>query len=109
MNDTLLCFFAGEKLEHRDDDNWADLVLRRSFTKGRTWEKLQVVASDNDRSTPHSKWQTYGNEAAVLDRSTGIIWVLFDKNNTGLLVTKSSDHGATWSTPKDITAVREAD
>lgn len=102
-NETLLCFFAGEKLVHRDDNDWTDLVLRRSFDKGVTWQPLQVVASDNNASTPPSQWQTYGNEAAVLDRRTGTIWLLFDRNNTGLLVTHSSDHGASWTTPTDIT------
>lgn len=89
---------------HQDDNNWGDLVLRRSFDKGRSWQPLQVVASTNNASTPKSQWKTFGNEAAVLDRNTGTIWVLFDKNNSGLFVTSSTDHGATWALPKDITA-----
>ncbi len=103
-NETLLCFFCGEKKIHSDDDNWADVVLRRSFDRGRSWQPLQVVASDNNASTPRGEWQTYGNTAAVLDRSTGKIVLLFDKNNTRLLVTSSSDHGATFESPRDITA-----
>jgi len=81
-NETLLCFFCGEKKIHSDDNNWADVVLRRSFDRGRTWQPLQVVASDNNASTPRREWKTYGNTAAVLDRSTGKIILLFDKNNT---------------------------
>eukprot|EP01043_Picozoa_sp_COSAG02_P053769 COSAG02_NODE_5987_length_3887_cov_2.044879_3_plen_365_part_00 len=102
-NDTLLCFFCGEKLMHRDDNNWGDLVLRRSFDKGREWQPLQIVASVNNASTPKDQWKTIGNEAAVLDRRTGVIHVLVCKNNSGLLSTSSSDHGATWTPLKDIT------
>jgi hypothetical protein len=44
-NDTVLAFFCGEKFEHLDDNNHGDIILRRSFTQGSTWEPWQLVFS----------------------------------------------------------------
>ena len=54
-NETLLCLFQGEKVAHKDDNNWCDLVMRRSFDKGDTWQPLQVVASIDNASTVGSQ------------------------------------------------------
>lgn len=111
---TLLAFCEGRK-HGPGDAGYIDLLLRRSFDNGVTWGPVQLVASD----PPH----TVGNPAPVFDRETGIIWLLFCRNNGDggeekitagkaprtVWVTHSSDEGATWATPQEITgAVKRA-
>ena len=87
-----------------------DIVLRRSTDGGQTWAPLQVVADDGPN--------TLGNPCPVVDRSTGIIWLLLSrslgedtedeiaagtsKERTQVWVTKSSDEGVTWAKPVTI-------
>jgi sialidase-1 len=89
-----------------------DIVLRRSTDGGQTWMPLQVVADDGPN--------TLGNPCPVVDRSTGIIWLLLSrslgedtedeittgtsKERTQVWVTKSADEGATWAKPVNISA-----
>ena len=89
-----------------------DIVLRRSTDGGQTWAPLQVVADDGPN--------TLGNPCPVVDRSTGIIWLLLSrslgedtedeiaagtsKERTQVWVTKSSDEGVTWAKPVNISA-----
>lgn len=95
-----------------------DLLLRRSLDGGKTWQKTQVVWTDDDH--------TCGNPCPVVDRSTGTIWLLMTHNRGAdtqsrivggtsagsrtVWVTKSTDEGATWSRPAEITKdVKKAD
>lgn len=89
-----------------------DLVLRRSTDGGRTWTPLQVVADDGVN--------TLGNPCPVVDRSTGIIWLLFSRSlgedtedeitagtsreRTQVWITQSKDEGLSWSQPRNISA-----
>lgn len=91
---TLLAFCEGRKnnaLDHGD----IDMMLRRSFDLGKTWEPMQLVWEDGDN--------TVGNPSPVVDRITGTIWLLFCLNNNHVFVTRSEDEGATWSIPENIT------
>ena len=47
---------------------------------------------------------TIGNPCAVVDATTGTIWLTFCRNNDDVLVTSSQDDGRTWATPRTITA-----
>lgn len=99
-NGTLLSFNQGERVAHMDDNNWIDMVLTRSFDMGRTWGPLQTIHSENTWTTPKDKYQSIGQNTAVLDNVTGVVHMLFTRNNTELFATSSSDDGGTWSTPK---------
>jgi sialidase-1 len=106
---TVLAFCEGRQFTGRDSDQ-IDLLLRRSFDSGQTFEEIQIVMRDED-------W-VCGNPAPVLDADTETIWLLFCKNrhdkverdiNQGLAertvwVMSSSDDGATWTEPAEITA-----
>jgi len=46
---------------------------------------------------------TVGNPCPVVDRQTGTIWLPFCRNNKRVFITKSTDDGATWSPPEEIT------
>ena len=102
---------ASEVTGEVSDTDEIDMVLRRSFDNGKTWEPIQVVW--------HDEKNTCGNACPVVDRETGIIW-LFITHNLGMdfqpelekgtsvgsrtvWVTKSADEGATWSEPVEIT------
>jgi sialidase-1 len=107
---TLLAFCEGRK-NGRDDAGDIDLLLRRSPDGGKTWQPAQVVWDDGDN--------TCGNPCPVVDRDTGTVWLLLTHNlgadteaqivnatsrgTRTVWVTKSSDDGATWARPVEIT------
>jgi sialidase-1 len=114
---TVLAFAEGRRYSQSDTGN-IDLVLRRSLDGGRTWAPLQVVWSDADN--------TCGNPAPVIDRDTGAIWLLMTHNlgtdgekaihdgvssdTRRVFITHSTDEGATWPPPDEITSqVKSAD
>lgn len=109
---TILAFCEGRNSDVRvmgGDCGDIEIVLRRSFDNGKSWEPMQVVV-DNGTDTA-------GNPAPVVDAETGTIWLLFCKNLTEgpedlivqgkaprtAWVTSSRDDGATWAEPVEIT------
>ena len=98
-NGTLLSFNQAERLAHNDDNNWIDIVVTRSLDEGRSWLPLQVVHSANNWHTPSSRYQSIGQNTAVVDEITNTIHMLFTKNNSELFTTWSGDDGATWAAP----------
>jgi sialidase-1 len=108
---TVLAFCEGRK-KGASDTGDIDVVLRRSTDGGRTWGPLQIVWDDAGN--------TCGNPCPVLERSTGTIWLLLthnlgqdteaaivdgkSKGSRTVWVTKSTDDGATWAKPVEITA-----
>jgi sialidase-1 len=113
---TVLAFSEGRKNASADYGN-IDLLLRRSLDNGQTWQPMQVLVDDGEN--------TCGNPCPMVDRRTGDIVLLITKNNANekesqimkgdaaprtVWVLRSSDDGATWSTPVDISAqVRKPD
>jgi sialidase-1 len=109
-NGTLLAFCEGRKNSARDTGT-IDLLLKRSTDGGRTWGEAQVVWADGEN--------TCGNPAPVVDRSTGMIWLLMTWNRGSddereikeargedtrrVFVTRSGDEGLSWSKPVEIT------
>lgn len=110
-NGTVLAFCEGRKYDDGDAGK-IDIVMRRSSDHGRTWEPMQVIASQGT--------DTIGNPCPVQDRDTGIIWLLLCQNPNqkydddkklimqgqaprDVLIIKSQDDGETWSTPQNIT------
>ncbi|MDF2958921.1 MAG: hypothetical protein K0S39_656 [Paenibacillus sp.] len=100
----LLAFAEGRKKSPSDTGD-IDLVLKRSFDGGRTWQPLQVVCDDGP--------DTCGNPTAVEDEDTGRIWLFMTRNygddtieeiNNGtsrgvrtIWSTYSDDEGAGWA------------
>lgn len=103
---TLLAFAEGRKNSASDTGD-IDIVLKRSFDGGATWEPLQIVC---DLGV-----DTCGNPTPVQDESNGRIWLFMNHNygedtieqiNNGtsrgvrtVWSAYSDDDGATWSEP----------
>lgn len=93
---TVLVFCEGRKTKSADDGD-IDLLLRRSFDGGRTWQKTQLVHEEGGAAEI-----TIGNPCAVVDRG-GTIHLVFSRNNARAFYTKSVDDGATFTVPLEIT------
>jgi sialidase-1 len=93
---TILAFCEARKNDAGDNGD-IDLVLKRSFNEGVTWQTQQLLYGSGDNST-------MGNPVPVVDRVTGDIHLIFCKNATQVFHMKSTDDGATFSAPVDITA-----
>ena len=94
------------------DSGDIDLLLKRSFDRGKTWTKTQVLADFGG--------DTIGNPAPVVEQKTGTILLLLTRNPGGVVekqiidssveasrtvwIARSTDDGATWTPPEEITA-----
>ena len=106
---TVLAFCEGRR-DDRSDTGDIDMLLKRSEDGGKTWSGIQVIW-DDDRNT-------CGNPCPVVDRDTGIIWLLMTHNlgrdterqiharegvgTRTVWVSKSEDDGTSWSEPVEI-------
>ena len=107
---TLLAFCEGRhKAGQLTGD--IDIVLRRSFDNGQTWEAQQIVADIGA--------DTCGNPCIVQDAAAGTLWLGFTKSRgedheadivagtqpgTTVWMTQSADDGVTWAAPVEISA-----
>ena len=108
---TVLALCEGRKTSASDTGD-IDMVAKRSFDGGRTWQPLQRIWDDGPN--------TCGNPCPVVDRATGVVWLLIthnlgedgetalgqrkSKGTRTVWVTKSSDDGATWTNAVEITS-----
>lgn len=101
---TVLAFCEGRKTS-RGDHGDIDLILRRSSDGGQTWDQQRIVYEEGG-----TKKITIGNPCAVVDKETGIVWLAFCRDNDRVFITHSSDEGASWAKPRDISEeVKEAE
>ncbi len=107
---TVLAFCEGRKTG-RGDTGDIDMLVRRSEDGGKSWGKQQVIWNDTAN--------VCGNPCPVLDKETGVIWLLMTWNlgtdyeneiitqisddTRRVFVTSSHDDGLTWEMPKEIT------
>ncbi len=108
-NGDLLAFCEGRR-DSAGDSGQIDLLMKRSTDDGRTWNEQTLVATEPD--------VTCGNPCPVVDRATGHILMPFCKNLAEgsepviiqgkaprtVWLTRSADHGRSWSDPVEITA-----
>lgn len=112
-NGTLLAFAEGRRWNNKDYGD-INLVYKRSTDNGSTWSSLlEVIGAGNG---------TWGNPTAVVDWSTGRVWlfmswndgyhsqfgasgfeVIDDWGERRVYVSYSDDHGISWSAPQDLT------
>src|SRR5882724_1241891 len=108
---TLLAFCEGRRNSGSDSGD-IDLLLKRSFDRGKTWTKTHVLADFGG--------DTIGNPAPVVDQKSGAIVLLLTRNPGNIVekqivdssveaartvwITRSRDDGASWTPPEEITA-----
>jgi sialidase-1 len=99
---TLLAICEGRKTG-RGDHGDLDLVQKRSTDGGKTWGPLELIHEEGGEAKI-----TIGNPCPVVDQSSGVIWLPFNRDNDRVFVTSSSDDGKTWANPRDITATTKS-
>lgn len=110
-NDNLLAFCEG-RVNNAGDFGDVDIVMKRSTDNGKTWSRLQVLVNNDTLQA--------GNSAPVIDVTDaaypqGRIFLFYNtgnsteaevRNGNGLREVwyiTSTDNGATWSEPVNIT------
>lgn len=102
-SDGTLVTVADKRIEHNGDlPAKIDVVSRRSFDNGLTWEPYVTVAS-------HDSIGGCGDAALVIDQKSGDIIAIFSHGNgfwgntpAHISVARSNDNGLTWSAMTDI-------
>ncbi len=102
---TLLAFCEARK-KSSSDQTPTDLVLKRSFDQGTTWEEARIVLGGRGG-------EAIMNPTPVIDRRDGSILlfcnphpnmhVQYKPGAVRVLLLKSDNDGATWSDPIDLT------
>ncbi len=96
--------------------DWGEIEvhLKRSFDGGRTWQAAQKIAHLAERieGNPRKaqggeREQTVNNPVAIVDRDTGAIEFLYCVNYARCFSMRSTDDGASWSAPIEITQAFE--
>lgn len=106
----ILAFAEGRKKSSSDTGD-IDLVMKISKDNGKTWSDLKIIWDDGEN--------VCGNPAPVVDRSTGVIYLLStwnlgsdheadiikqtSKDTRRVYILRSEDGGITWSKPEEIT------
>lgn len=101
-----------------------DVGINRSFDKGRTWQKMQIIMDAGEYGGLPEAQNGIGDPAMLIDEKTGTIWAIAawihgkgngrawfnsDKgmsldSTAQLMITKSIDNGKTWSKMTNITS-----
>ena len=81
------------------DWDFNDVVMRRSTDGGLTWDEQRLVVRSADYGEGPAS-----NFCPIPDAEAGCVHALFCHNYERIFYTRSTDDGATWSTPREITA-----
>jgi sialidase-1 len=92
---TILAFAEARKTDCSDSDQ-IDLVLKRTEDGGKTWSPVRVLFHDGSHSM--------NQPSPILDRTTGVVWLVYCRDNQRVFATNSSDEGITWSEPREVTS-----
>ncbi len=94
----LLAFCEGRKNSASDFGD-IDLLLKRSFDGGKTWGPTQLVYEQGGNSEIK-----IGNPTPVVDRNTGVVWLVLARDTERVLVGRSFNDGTSWTPLVDITS-----
>lgn len=103
-NGTLLAFVEARKFHCGDGgasrNNAIDVRMRRSFDSGKSWTQSQLILGESTADLN----VTIGDACPVWDEATQTVHLVLTRQNTDTLYMRSADLGATWTSPKDISA-----
>lgn len=95
-----------ERVPSCGDLKWSNdinIVMRRSTNNGNSWTPIETIVD-------YPLGQSASDPSLILDQETGELFMFFnymdlenEKDVYYLRVSKSQDHGRSWSTPEDIT------
>lgn len=94
-NRTIVAFAEGRRGSCSDHGD-VRMVRRNSDDDGKTWGPIEQVK--------HETGHTIGNPAPIADFSTGMLHLLYSRDNQQVYYTASADGGATWSDSTNLTA-----
>mmetsp|Transcript_6287 Transcript_6287/g.15461 ORF Transcript_6287/g.15461 Transcript_6287/m.15461 type:complete len:501 (-) Transcript_6287:60-1562(-) len=99
-----ILFAFVEARRHGDyDQDHIDILLRRSKDEGKSWEEPDLVVG-----YPNDAWGSgtdTGQPTPIVDQKAGKILLVYCVNNSWVWQVETSDLGATWSTPRNITSM----
>jgi sialidase-1 len=106
QNSSILCFVGARKCDPglmgcEDNHGRHDVLVKRSDDGGATFGHAVLVHSESTAT----RSVVIGNPACVLDSRTGRLHVFMCRNNSQVLLSHSDTNGASWSTPRDVTAM----
>lgn len=103
-NQGTLVAFCENRMLNNPVPHDIDIVVKRSFDNGVTWTEKQVATGDDGEEVI-----VIGNPCPAVDHSTGTIWLPYNRHDSAHIrnpfVTHSTDDGATWAEPEEITAI----
>ena len=87
----------------------ANGLPQKECQQGRTWGPMITAAAEPDHVCwnypgPPLETCSIGQPTPILDSSTGMIHLLFARDNKQVFVTRSSTKGLTWSARENITS-----
>ena len=88
--------FAEGRRGSCSDQGDVRIVSRRSKDGGETWSPIIQVLNE----TGH----TIGNPSPIMDFETGIIWLLYARDDNQIWLSSSVDEGKTWDHGVNMTA-----
>lgn len=101
----------------RGDWGHQDILMRRSWDQGRTWDAPRKIVSiegppaENEAALRQGLAQpgvtTYNNIVPIVDRDTGLVHFLFCSAYKQAYYMRTADDGDTFSAPVEITATFE--
>lgn len=101
-----LVAMVDERVPSCGDLKWnkdINIVMRRSADNGQTWTQIETVIN-------YPYGESASDPSLLLDSQTGELFMFFNYMNLAtehdvyyLKVSKSQDHGKSWSEPEDIT------
>jgi sialidase-1 len=97
VDGSILVFAEARATE--DDYSPKVIGLRRSYDGGVTWTPVQRVVDVH-----HIPSAYVGNLAPIVDEITGEVVLVYSFSNSRVFVTRSADHGITWTTPVEVTS-----
>jgi len=96
---TVLAYGVGRRYIKDGDWSDSDILLRRSLDGGKSWEPSQHVAGDSHGVTD--------NPVAIGDRERGLVHLLYQHDYARVFYMRSTDDGASFTKPVDITSALE--